>query len=315
MSYADLTSAQWNDLSDSAAGRLARDIAGRHELTVACVENRAYAGRSHRTALFDRGGMRFALVPGGRPALGYDAARFRPAAHQAADYADSAAEFGLPSLTEFVDSMTSPVRDVDMPAMLVAVDAFDPCEVPLAPDDPRVRELVAAAGGRFGGVRTFRSGDGLTVEFDRTTGQVVRARAIREVSYDDAMAGLADLGLRTTTPDEWEWACGAGAATLFRWGDDCPGDGYPYDHRTGPHRQDNLWGLAIGQDPYRHEATTERTVVCGGDGGGATCGGSGFFLGWLTLATAYRDEDFGRWTASDDGYADEILTRPVVELG
>ncbi|WP_435091565.1 hypothetical protein [Micromonospora aurantiaca (nom. illeg.)] len=315
MSYADLSLAQWNDLSDGAAGRLAQDVAARHELTVAGLGATAYAGRSHRTALFDRGGMRFALVPGGRPTLGYDAARFRPAAHQAADYADSAAEFGLPSLTAYVDAMTSPVRDVDMPAMLVAVDAFDPCEVPLAPDDPRVRELVASVGNRFGGVRTFRSGDGLTVEFDRTTGQVVRARAIREVSYDEAMAGLGSLGVRTTTPDEWEWACGAGATTLFRWGDDCPGDGYPYDHRTGPHRQENLWGLAIGQDPYRHEATTERTVVCGGDGGGATCGGSGFFLGWLTLATAYRDEDFGRWVASDDGYADEILTRPVIELG
>ncbi|WBC07624.1 hypothetical protein [Micromonospora sp. WMMA1947] len=314
MPYADLSFAQWNDLSEGAAGRLTRDIAARHELTVVGLRDTAYAGRTHRTALFDRGGMRFALVPGGRPTLGYDAGRFRPAVHQAADYADSAAEFGLPSLTEFVDAMTSPVRDVDMPAMLVAVDAFDPCEVPLAPDDPRVRELVASAGNRFGGVRTFRSGDGLSVEFDRATGQVVRARAIREVSYDEAMAGLASLGVRTTTPDEWEWACGAGATTLFRWGDDCPGDGYPYDHRTGPHRRENLWGLAIGQDPYRHEATTERTVVCGGDGGGATCGGSGFFLGWLTLATAYRDEDFGRWFASDDGYADEILTRPVVEL-
>ncbi|MFY1655782.1 hypothetical protein [Micromonospora sp. WMMD1274] len=315
MSYADLSFSQWNALSDGAAGRLAQDIAARHELTVAAVRNTSYAGRSHRTALFDRGEMRFALVPGGRPALGYDAGRFRPGPRQTADYADSAAEFGLPSLTEYVEAMTSPVRDVDMPAMLVAVDAFDPCEIPLAPDDPRVRELVASAGGRVGGVRTVGSGgDGLTVEFDRT-GQVVRARAIREVSYDEAMAGLASLGLRTATPDEWEWACGAGATTLFRWGDDCPDDGYPYDHRTGPHRQENLWGLAIGQDPYRHEVTTERTVVCGGDGGGATCGGSGFFLGWLTIATAYRDEDFGQWFASDDGYADEILTRPVVELG
>ncbi|MFC0098980.1 hypothetical protein ACFFKH_15790 [Micromonospora marina] len=35
----------------------------------------------------------------------------------------------------------------------------------------------------------------------------------------------------------------------------------------------------------------------------------------LTIATAFRDEDFGRWSASDEGYADEILTRPVIELG
>ncbi|MGW5558117.1 hypothetical protein ACWER9_12930 [Micromonospora sp. NPDC003944] len=55
--------------------------------------------------------------------------------------------------------------------------------------------------------------------------------------------------------------------------------------------------------------------MCGGDGGSTTCGGSGFFLGWLALATAYRDKDFGLWLASDDGYVDEMLTRPVIELG
>ncbi|WP_229401515.1 hypothetical protein [Micromonospora okii] len=41
---------------------------------------------------------------------------------------------------------------------------------------------------------------------------------------------------------------------------------------------------------------------------------AGFFLGWLALATAYRDREFGAWLASDDGYADEVLTRPVIEL-
>ncbi|MFI7648548.1 hypothetical protein ACIBTZ_21030 [Micromonospora sp. NPDC049460] len=314
MPYADLSFAQWNDLSDGAARRMAQDIADRHDLTVVGLKDTAYAGRSHRMALFDRNGMRFALVPGGRPTLGYDAARFRPFPEQAASYADSAGEYGLPPLAEYVDAMTSPVRGAEMPAMLVAVEAFDPCEIPLAPDDPRVLELVASTGDRRGVVKVFRSGGGLTVEFDQT-GQVARARATREVSYDEAVAGLASIGLRTTTADEWEWACGAGATTLFRWGDDCPNDGYPFDCKTGAHREANLWGLAIGQDPYKHEATTERTIVCGGDGGGATCGGSGFFLGWLTLATAYRDRDFGQWLASGDRYAHEILTRPVINLG
>ncbi|MGC4759003.1 hypothetical protein [Micromonospora trifolii] len=314
MSYADLTFTQWNDLSDGAARRLAEEIADRHGLTVPVgLQDTVYAGRSHRVALFERDGMRFALVPGGRPTLGHDAARFRPTSDQMASYADSAAEYGLPQLAEYVDAMTSPARTVELPAMLVAVEAFDPCVVSLAPDDPRVLRLVASEGAELDGVSQFRSAGGLTVEFDRA-GQVARARAITDVSYDEAMTELASAGLRTTTADEWEWACGAGAATLFRWGDDCPNDGYPYDHKTGTHREANLWGLTIGQDPYMHEVTTERTIVCGGDGGSTTCGGSGFFLGWLALATAYRDEDFGQWLASDDGYAEEILTRPVLEL-
>ncbi|MER7418320.1 hypothetical protein ABT346_16310 [Micromonospora peucetia] len=271
MSYADLTFTQWNDQPDGVARRTAQGIADRHGLTPVGLKDTVYAGRSHRVALFDRNGMRFALVPGGRPTLGYGAARFEPVPEQVASYAESASEYGLPPLREYVDAMTSPVRMAEVPAMLIAVEAFNPCQVP-------------------------------------------RSGASREVPYDAAMAGLARIGLRTTTADEWEWACGAGATTLFRWGDDNANDGYPVDYQTGPHRQRNLWGLAIGQDPYMHEVTTERTIVCGGDGGGATCGGSGFFLGWLTLATAYRDEGFGQWFASEDGYADEILTRPVISL-
>ena len=38
---------------------------------------------------------------------------------------------------------------------------------------------------------------------------------------------LAAQGLRLPTCDEWERACGAGATTLFRWGDDTPADFYP----------------------------------------------------------------------------------------
>lgn len=39
---------------------------------------------------------------------------------------------------------------------------------------------------------------------------------------------LAARGLRPPTPDEWEHACGAGAGTLFRWGDTYPADCSPY---------------------------------------------------------------------------------------
>jgi hypothetical protein len=137
---------------------------------------------------------------------------------------------------------------------------------------------------------------------------------VSQISYDDAIEEAASLGVRPATPDEWEYACGAGARTLFRWGQDTPDDGYPFNHPVGPHQEPNLWSLMIGRDPYRHEWTTEPKIVCGGDGGGATCGGSGFFLGWLTLATAYRDKDFGAWLNSEDGYIGELLIRPVVDM-
>jgi hypothetical protein len=44
------------------------------------------------------------LVPGGRPTLGHDGARFQPRPAQAASYAASAAAMRLPALAEYVDA-------------------------------------------------------------------------------------------------------------------------------------------------------------------------------------------------------------------
>ncbi|MEW1587995.1 hypothetical protein AB0283_21450 [Micromonospora vinacea] len=70
MSYADLTVAQWNNLTDGAARRVTEEIADRHGLTEPVgLQDTVYAGRSHRVALFERDRMWFALVPGDRPTL------------------------------------------------------------------------------------------------------------------------------------------------------------------------------------------------------------------------------------------------------
>jgi hypothetical protein len=312
VSHAELSATRWQELSDESALNVARAIARENELNLVDVRGHEYAGRRQRIALFERAGLRFSLVPADRVALGYDGARFVPSPHQADSYAESADEFGLPALTDFVDSMTSPQRVVELPAMLVAVDALDTCVTIAAADNPLVEGLKAGAR-PGGGAMTFGPDGNVKVEFDEA-GQVRSARVVEQISYADALAEAASLGVRPASPDEWEYACGAGAPTLFRWGDDNPADGYPYDHRSGPHREPNQWGLMIGQDPYKHEWTTEPGIVCGGDGGGATCGGSGFFVGWLTLATAYRDADFGAWLNSPDGYIDELFIRPVIEI-
>jgi hypothetical protein len=60
------------------------------------------------------------------------------------------------------------------------------------------------------------------------------------------------------------------------------------------HRLPNALGLHIASNPYDGELVAESDVLRGGDGGFATCGGIGFFLGWLPLATAYFDDDICR---------------------
>jgi hypothetical protein len=41
---------------------------------------------------------------------------------------------------------------------------------------------------------------------------------------------------------------------------------------------------------------------------------TGFFAGWTTIATAYRNTEFGEWLNCADGYVDELLVRPVIDL-
>jgi hypothetical protein len=206
MSYADLTADDWDRLPDERASSLAREIADRQDLRLVELGWHEYAGTSQRRAIFERAGLQFALVPGGQPVLGYDANRFQPTPSQAESYGFSAAEYGLPSLAEYIDRATSPVRSVELPAMLVAVELYEPCAQDLSLEDPRVQQLVANARHRPGG-RAMVSGPAGKVEVQfGADGQVSRAREMVQVSYDSAVQRCAQDGLRLSTPDEWEYA-------------------------------------------------------------------------------------------------------------
>ncbi|MER5866295.1 hypothetical protein [Kitasatospora sp. NPDC002040] len=133
----------------------------------------------------------------------------------------------------------------------------------------------------------------------------------------DMPALLAARGLRMPSSDEWEHACGAGATTLFRWGNDLPPDRDPYNFPDGPHHRPNALGLRIAYDTYRTELTSSVTAVHGGDGGESACGGYGRLLGWLPLATAnqhpFLATEFVHGPDGEDMY-EEFSTRPVLTL-
>ncbi|MFJ9738315.1 hypothetical protein [Streptomyces sp. NPDC101166] len=132
----------------------------------------------------------------------------------------------------------------------------------------------------------------------------------------DMPAVLASRGLRMPTSDEWEHACGAGARTLFRWGDDCPLDLDPYGDRAGPRNELNAFGLRIAYDTYRAELTSDGAAVHGGDGGESVCGGYGRLLAWLPLATAQRNPAMAEFVYGPEGedMYDDFSTRPVLTL-
>jgi hypothetical protein len=132
----------------------------------------------------------------------------------------------------------------------------------------------------------------------------------------DTPAALSTRGLRMPTRDEWEHACGAGADSLFRWGNDCPLDRIPYGDDTGPHNELNAFGLHIAYDTYRAELTSDATAVHGGDGGESVCGGYGHLLAWLPLATANRNPAMAEFVYGPDGedMYENFSTRPVLTL-
>ncbi|WP_155368736.1 hypothetical protein [Catellatospora vulcania] len=315
----NITWERWTALDDAEAQALASRIADRVSAASVEVGPQEYAGRAARTAVFDVGGVPFALVPARQVQVGYDATRFSPTPEQVDSYHESAEALGLPDdIRAYVAERTSPPRTVSVPTLLVAVEAVQAGLTAMPVDEPTVlrrvhelRQTVAVTGSAMpeqvewaGFGRALLAPDGS-----------VRAAWMYDTpSYDDEAARLAALGRRLLTPDEWEYACGAGATTLFRWGDTYPGGGDPWSARTGPHREPNLFGLTIGQDPYRDERTADPAVICGGDGGSMVCGGSGEFVSWLTVATAYRDAEYAQFVQDEAEYLDQMLVRPAIPL-
>jgi hypothetical protein len=272
------------------------------------------------------GTVAFVLVPGREVSLGHDGRNFKPSSRQIESYRPwpeiwrrqgAHPSYIYRSINDFIEANTSPPRTVRVPTILLEVEAREIERrndiEPLQEGDPRFEQYRAEypKNGRveyYGGVLgedrhiVERDGDGALRVWRRppTTVQYIKER-------------LAESGMRLPTCDEWEHACGAGVSTLFRWGDDNPPNfgptdrveehksrraqnlllGLPRREAAPPdwdlHERPNLFGLRIASNPYQRDLVADEPWALGGDGGCYICGGTGSFLAWFPLATAFRD--------------------------
>lgn len=313
----DLTGELWAALTPVERTRTAKTLAGElpHGFAFDRVRTCQLGTRKNAVAFFTRGEARFVLAPGGRVRIGFDARRWTPTTDEQEGWAFAKSEYRLRGTArQHVARVTRRPKAVKVPALLVETTAGEVGWEPVKLSDSAVREMLRQ--GRGASRMTRYSDDGSCLRVVCGADGTVTAARGQARTHAGLSALLKKDGFRFPTVDEWEHLCGAGAETLFRWGDHAPCDRYPVGKpgRWNLHRRPNAFGLTIASDPYKFELTATTGTTRGGDGGHYACGGAGFFISWLTLATAYFEPDTCEHTRSAPVDPDSTVGRRVLEL-
>jgi hypothetical protein len=309
--YSNLQLHEWKNLSVGEAIIYSEGLVKYlpHNLQLVKVDSHSYCGDRNLVAYFKYDNSLFSLIPGASVQLGFDAKNFQPTKEQLESFKDTAEEYGIDlNINDYIKTVTTPLRTVKISPFLVEVESQEIGWEAIDPNQPEILNLLKedVSGVEVSGeYRVKRNNDGS-----------ISAWQFVDRTYQDITIELKSSRLRLLTSDEWEYICGGGKNTLFRWGNFSLCDRYPTDNTADeilrkrewvisggkiPYTPDepdwnlhlipNFFGLKIAQDPYDLEIVAEKNLIRGGDGGCSICGGEGFFMGWLPLATSYSNPD------------------------
>jgi hypothetical protein len=224
----------------------------------------------------------FALIPGGTVTLGYDRTqRLLPPEEFVREWQEQHLEHYGDSVTidgalerdirptnydafyDYLNSKLLPLRTVTLQPFLLETIAVE------------ARQVLPSSLITRGSIPSIREGE--KHGYFRYSGHGT-------ISQRSVVTFVKQQGFRLPTSDEWEYACSAGTRTLFYWGN---GSFVSERNAADTPTQHHPFGLQIADDPNRWEYCDDPTIMRGGDGGKAICGGAGTLAESLPLASAY----------------------------
>lgn len=262
-------------------------------------------GQQLETGVFAYQDSEFVFIPGDRVTLGWEDGIDRMDAPTLTDLEEGleALEMTLEDAPGLLQQQMSPVREASIGPMLVerrtrsvsweeaTPGELEEDEEDLKADLAKFLDSTYNAYERHETHRFSRTDDGVRIELFWTSDD-----------YPEWAETNLEEGFAILTEDEWEYIYGCGSRTLFPWG-----DSFDYtmkvrhlgelDRASESERPYDLelpsaFGLHFLGDPYQWELTVSADGIVrgkGGDGGSALCGGMGVLLGYLPIATYFRD--------------------------
>lgn len=269
-------------------------------------------GQQIETGIFSYQQSEFVFVPGDEVTLGWNDPHvsWDPSTLEDLESGLEEIELTLDEAIPMIAKQMSPVRTVHIPSLLVErrTHSVGWQEYTLEElDSVENKEIIEA-------LSTFSLSNYSSHEMYQDyrlvrDGQQIRIYLFEETEDVHQWQKLSlEHPFTIFTEDEWEYVYGGGARTLFPWGDsfdytmnvrhygnlnqaeDDPSDtdsALPYDLE-----QPNGFGIYFLGDPYESELTItsdSQVIDKGSDGGSGICGGVGILLGYLPVATYYRN--------------------------
>lgn len=263
------------------------------------------------TAVYLYDEKEFVFVPGDHITLGWESFEIGMNEETSAEIksileADEIEEFDI---VTFLQQQSSPLRKANISPMLVERELNEIGWKNISLDS---KELTAYKKD----IEDFRKQTYQQLTIYKTlrltkVNNQIEAALYQSISYADFLSTIESVkGFSLPTEDEWEYLCGGGKRTLFRWGDS-------FDYNMNLHhfsnndsaelpytlQKPNHFGIQIAYDPYQYEVIklSNNQILKGGDGGCNLCGGMGIVMGYLPISTYFRND-----TDILDDYKNEI---------